>query len=123
MDLIDRAGDIRAGEELDANRLRDYLGPILGPVAKTLEVTQFPGGHSNLTYLLSAGSQRWVLRRPPFGSKVESAHDMSREYRILSALKDVFAFGPVPEHFCNDHEIIGCDFYLMNCIEGLVIRR
>ena len=123
MDLIDRAGDIRAGEELDTDRLRDYLEPILGPVAKSLEVTQFPGGHSNLTYLLSAGSQRWVLRRPPFGSKVKSAHDMSREYRILSALKDVFAFGPVPEHFCDDHEIIGCDFYLMNCIEGLVIRR
>ena len=123
VDLIDRAGDIRAGEELDTDRLRDYLEPILGPVAKTLEVTQFPGGHSNLTYLLSAGSQRWVLRRPPFGSKVKSAHDMSREYRILSALKDVFAFGPVPEHFCDDHEIIGCDFYLMNCIEGLVIRR
>ena len=123
VDLIDRAGDIRAGEELDTDRLRDYLEPILGPVAKSLEVTQFPGGHSNLTYLLSAGSQRWVLRRPPFGSKVKSAHDMSREYRILSALKDVFAFGPVPEHFCDDHEIIGCDFYLMNCIEGLVIRR
>ena len=62
MDLIDRAGDIRAGEELDTDRLRDYLEPVLGPVAKTLEVTQFPGGHSNLTYLLSADSQRWVLR-------------------------------------------------------------
>ena len=122
-DLIDRAGAIREGEELDMDRLRAHLEPVIGPQAQTLEVNQFPGGHSNLTYLLSSGKESWVLRRPPYGSKVKSAHDMSREYRILSALKNVFPYGPVPIHFCDDHDVIGCDFYLMNYIQGLVIRR
>ena len=122
-DLEDRAGRIRLGEELPLERLREYLHPLLGAAAAGLEVRQFPGGHSNLTYLLRSGGKHWVLRRPPFGSKVKSAHDMSREFRMLSALKDVFPYGPAPVHFCDDHDIIGCDFYLMNYIRGLVIRR
>lgn len=122
-DLVDRAGNIRAGEELDLDKLKQHLEPVLGAQVNALEIRQFPGGHSNLTYLLSSGKENWVLRRPPFGSKVKSAHDMSREYRILSALEKVYPYGPVPIHFCQDHDIIGCDFYLMNYIEGLVIRR
>lgn len=122
-DLVDKAGAIREGEELDLNKLRDHLQPVLGEAANSLEVAQFPGGFSNLTYLLSSGAEKWVLRRPPFGSQVKSAHDMSREFRILSALKDSFPYGPVPVHFCDDHEVLGCDFYLMTCIEGVVIRR
>ena len=122
-DLVDRAGEIREGEELDLKRLQAYLRPILGSAVDSLEIRQFPGGFSNLTYLLSSGDEKWVLRRPPFGSKVKSAHDMSREYRILTALKDVFPYGPVPVHFCEDQDVIGCDFYLMNYIQGLVIRR
>lgn len=122
-DLVDRPGDIRKGEELDLDALKQHLEPLLGSKAAGLTIKQFPGGHSNLTYLLSSGDEQWVLRRPPFGSKVKSAHDMSREYRILSALKGVFPYGPVPIHFCDDHDVIGCDFYLMNYIEGLVIRR
>ena len=122
-ELIDRAGEIRAGEELDLDNLKSHLEPILGSKAAELRLKQFPGGHSNLTYLLSSGDETWVLRRPPFGSKVKSAHDMSREYKVLSALKSVYSYGPVPVHFCEDHDVIGCDFYLMNYIEGLVIRR
>ena len=122
-ELEDKAGRIRPGEELPLERLRDHLRPVLGAAVGALEVKQFPGGHSNLTYLLESGGEQWVLRRPPFGSKVKSAHDMSREFRILSALKDVFLYGPVPLHFCDDHDVIGCDFYLMNYIRGLVIRR
>ncbi len=123
MDLVDRPGEIRQGEELNLEALKAHLEPVLGSKAAGLTVKQFPGGHSNLTYMLSSGDEQWVLRRPPFGSKVKSAHDMSREYRILSALKNVFPYGPVPIHFCDDHSVIGCDFYLMNYIEGLVIRR
>ena len=123
IDLEDRAGQTRPGEELPLERLREYLRPVLGEAAGSLEVRQFPGGHSNLTYLLGSGAEQWVLRRPPFGSRVKSAHDMSREYRILTALKGVFPYGPAPAHFCGDHDIIGCDFYLMNYIRGLVIRR
>lgn len=121
--LMDKAGEIRRGEELDLVKLQGYLRPILGEQVGRLEIRQFPGGFSNLTYLISCGDEKWVLRRPPFGSKVKSAHDMSREYRILSALKDIYPYGPRPVHFCDDHSVIGCDFYLMNYIQGLVIRR
>jgi len=122
-ELVDRAGSIRTGEELDLDSLRQHLEPVLGAKVAQLEVKQFPGGFSNLTYLLSSGDERWVLRRPPFGSKVKSAHDMSREFKILSALQGVFPYGPKPVHFCDDHAVLGCDFYLMSYIEGLVIRR
>tara|TARA_B100001059_G_scaffold14961_1_gene12172 strand:- start:361 stop:1452 length:1092 start_codon:yes stop_codon:yes gene_type:complete len=121
--LVDTAGAIRDGEELDLEALKQYLEPILGASVAKLQINQFPGGFSNLTYLLSNGSEKWVLRRPPFGSQVKSAHDMSREFKILSAIKDVFPYGPKPVHFCEDSGVLGCDFYLMTYIEGLVIRR
>ncbi len=121
--LVDTAGAIRDGEELDLEALKQYLEPILGASVAKLQIYQFPGGFSNLTYLLSNGSEKWVLRRPPFGSQVKSAHDMSREFKILSAIKDVFPYGPKPVHFCEDSGVLGCDFYLMTYIEGLVIRR
>jgi aminoglycoside phosphotransferase (APT) family kinase protein len=122
-ELVDKAGKIRDGEELDLDCLRQYLEPVLGSAAASIEIKQFPGGFSNLTYLLSSGDEKWVLRRPPHGSTVKSAHDMSREFKILSALQKVYSYGPVPIHFCEDQEILGCDFYLMSYIEGLVIRR
>ena len=122
-DLIDRAGVIRDGEELDLEALQQHLEPILGASAAELQIKQFPGGFSNLTYLLSSGVEKWVLRRPPFGSKVKSAHDMSREFKILSAIQEVFPYGPKPIHFCENSDVLGCDFYLMTYIEGLVIRR
>ncbi|MEX0618952.1 MAG: phosphotransferase family protein [Pseudohongiellaceae bacterium] len=121
--LLDKVEDVRDGEELDLDALRAYLEPVLGAGAGNLTVKQFPGGFSNLTYLLSSGNDRWVLRRPPFGSKVKSAHDMAREFRILSALQGVYPYGPRPIHFCDDRSVLGCDFYLMDYIAGLVIRR
>lgn len=121
--LVDQPQDVRPGEELDLDVLRDHLRPILGRQVDQLRVRQFPGGYSNLTYLLMAGDQRWVLRRPPFGSKVRSAHDMGREYRVLSGIKDIFPYAPTPVHFCDDHSVLGCDFYLMSYIEGIVFRR
>lgn len=122
-ELLDKAGAIRAGEELDIAVLRDYLAPVLGLPLGNLQVSQFPGGFSNLTYLLTAGTDKWVLRRPPFGSKVKSAHDMGREFRVLSALEGVYPYAPRPVHFCTDHNVLGCDFYLMSCIDGIVIRK
>ena len=121
--LIDQPQDVREGEGLDIHQLRDYLQPILGSKVVDLQIKQFPGGYSNLTYMLSAGSEKWVLRRPPFGSKVKSAHDMSREFRILTALEGQFPYGPLPVHFCEDQQILGCDFYIMSYIEGVVFRR
>lgn len=121
--LVDQAQSVREGEELDLNVLREHLSPVLGSKINDLQVRQFPGGYSNLTYLLSSGSDKWVLRRPPFGSKVKSAHDMGREFRVLTALEKVFPYAPKPVHFCDDQSVLGCDFYLMSYIEGLVIRR
>ncbi len=121
--LVDQPQAVREGEELDLERLREYLRPVLGAGVERLRVKQFPGGYSNLTYLLSDGNRRWVLRRPPFGSQVRSAHDMGREYRVLSAIKNLFPYAPKPIHFCHDHSVLGCDFYLMSYIEGIVVRR
>ncbi|MBL4820450.1 MAG: phosphotransferase family protein [Gammaproteobacteria bacterium] len=121
--LVDSTCEIRQGEELDVHKLKDYLRPFLGAQVASLELRQFPGGFSNLTYQICCGEKKWVLRRPPFGSTVKSAHDMSREFRILSALKDVYVYGPRPVLYCDDHSVIGCDFYVMNYIEGLIIRK
>jgi len=115
--LIDGARPPRPGEELDAGKLAAYLGE--GPVT----VLQFPGGHSNLTYLVSAGGREYVLRRPPFGSKVKSAHDMGREVRILSHLAPIWPLAPRPIRYCEDESVLGAKFYLMERIRGVVIRR
>jgi aminoglycoside phosphotransferase (APT) family kinase protein len=86
-------------------------------------VLQFPGGHSNLTYLITVGDRELVLRRPPFGSKVKSAHDMGREVRVLSKLAPVFPKAPRPVHHCEDPAILGAPFYLMERLTGVVLRR
>ena len=80
---------VRAGEELDAARLSAYLRERLPGVEGDAEVKQFPAGFSNLTYLLRVGADEFVLRRPPFGSRVHKAHDVGREYLILSRLRPV----------------------------------
>ena len=100
-DLVDQPSKIREGEELNLERLRQHLEPVIGKDLGSLQISQFPGGHSNLTYFLKTDSEQWVLRRPPFGSKVKSAHDMSREFKILDALKGTYPFGPEPIHFCD----------------------
>lgn len=113
---------IRRGEELDLPHLQAYLCKHF-PDANTLEVSQFPAGHSNLTYLLHLGEKKLVLRRPPFGSKVKSAHDMDREYRVLSKLHAIYATAPEVLLFCDDLSVLGAPFYLMEPIEGLILRN
>ena len=81
---------IRPGEELDLIALTAYLFRELGAQG-AVRVEQFPGGHSNLTYLVHHGDNEYVLRRPPFGSKVKSAHDMGREVAVLSKLAPVYS--------------------------------
>lgn len=126
-DHADKTCALRPGEELDTGRLRAYLAANLpaehaaGMDALALE--QFPGGHSNLTYLVRAGAREYVLRRPPHGTSVPSAHDMSREFHILSRLAPVYAKAPAPVLFCDDETIIGGQFYLMERRRGVIIRR
>ena len=85
----DQSAPVRAGEGLDEDRLAAYLNRQLGG-SGPLAVEQFPCGHSNLTYRVTWGGQEMVLRRPPFGSKVKTAHDMGREYRVLSQLHSAY---------------------------------
>jgi aminoglycoside phosphotransferase (APT) family kinase protein len=120
--LCDQAGTVRAGEEVDLDRLRPFLldhFPESGPVS----VEQFPSGHSNLTYLVRLGSREVVLRRPPFGSKVPSAHDMAREYRVLAKLHTAYPVAPKAVLYCEDLSILNAPFYLMEPIRGMVLRR
>jgi aminoglycoside phosphotransferase (APT) family kinase protein len=112
---------VREGEMLDEAKLAAYLDLHL-PDVGGLEIRQFPSGFSNLTYLIKRGGKEYVLRRPPFGTKVKSAHDMHREYRILSALSKTYPPAPQPILFCDDPEVMGTDFYLMERVRGVILR-
>jgi len=114
---------VRPGEELDTVKLSAYLRHALPEIHGGLAVEQFPSGHSNLTYLVRIGDQEYVLRRPPFGTKVRTAHDMGREFRVLSKLHKVYAPAPRPILYCEDLEVMGAPFYLMTRLRGLVIRK
>ena len=114
---------IRAGEELPLDSLREFLLRQWPESEGPLVVEQFPHGHSNLTYLLRMGQREFVLRRPPFGNQVASAHDMGREYRILSRLNLVYAPAPRPELYCDDVHVIGSPFYIMERRHGLILRK
>jgi aminoglycoside phosphotransferase (APT) family kinase protein len=115
---VDRARAVRPGEELDAAKLGAFLG-----IAEPLEILQFPGGHSNLTYLVRAGERELVVRRPPFGNRVKSAHDMGREYRILEKLCRVYAPAPKPVAYSEDLAIMGAPFYVMERVRGVILRN
>ena len=123
MDIIDKPREIRQGEELDAKAIEGFLKESIPGLTGNISIQQFPSGFSNLTYMLSVGDRNFVLRRPPFGRKAKSAHDMSREYRILNALKDVFPYAPRPLAYTEDTSIIGCPFYVMERIEGIILRK
>jgi aminoglycoside phosphotransferase (APT) family kinase protein len=118
---------VRAGEELNLARLRSYLREQLGSsatdLAGALEIKQFPGGHSNLTYLVRYDDREFVLRRPPVGPVAPTAHDMPREYKLLSAINPHFPLAPKPVLLCEDISIIGVPFYLMERRRGLIVRH
>jgi aminoglycoside phosphotransferase (APT) family kinase protein len=120
---------IRPGEELDRGRLTVWLRETLPEcdisgldVSQTPNITQFPGGHSNLTYLVAFGDVEIVVRRPPFGPVPPTAHDMAREYRWLSAMHRVFPLAPRPYALCDDPAVIGAVFYAMERRTGIVVR-
>jgi aminoglycoside phosphotransferase (APT) family kinase protein len=114
--------NIRPGEELDPQDLAAYLSGQLNQPDRQVEISQFPAGSSNLTYLIKVGDQEYVLRRPPFGNQVKTAHDMKREFDVLSKLSQVYSPAPKPLLFCNDENVIGSEFYLMERRRGLIIR-
>lgn len=108
---------------LDLSALENYLrreqpGLLLGPLTGHL----IAGGRSNLTYALTDGQHQWVLRRPPLGHVLETAHDMAREHRVMAALHGTQV--PVPEmvSLCQDVDVLGAPFYVMTYIDGTVYR-
>jgi len=119
---------VRASEQLDWSRLDAYLRAELPKqidgfdTAAAMEVEQFPGGHSNLTYLLRFGDLELVLRRPPFGPVPPRAHDMARECRVLAAVHPLFPLAPRPYLLCDDPAVAGFVFYVMERRRGIVIR-
>lgn len=121
-DLIDQPAPVRQGEALDLDQLEPYLRGELGTQGGSFTVEQFPGGHSNLTYLVHVGNREIVLRRPPFGSTVKSAHDMSREYTVLSHIYQAYPPAPRPILFCDDESVIGAPFYAMERRTGIILR-
>ena len=122
MNWLDKPAEVRSGEELAAGKLEAYLKSRLPDLAGSLSVRQFPRGFSNLTYLLRFDDREVVLRRPPFGVKIKSAHDMGREYRILSKLISVYPKIPRPLLYCEDESVLGAPFYIMTRLKGVILR-
>ena len=114
--------EIREGEDFDLEATERYLRAHVEDVPEgELEVSQFPSGASNLTYLLRVGDWEGVLRRPPLGPVPPKAHDMGRESGILARLNVVFPLAPKPYFFCEDESVIGAPFYVMERRKGVVI--
>ena len=123
MEYMDRPADVRQGEELAADPIESYLMGVISGLEGPVQIRQYPGGASNLTYLLSFANRQLVLRRPPFGTKAATAHDMGREYRVLSALSQHWPYAPRPLVYCRDEAVIGASFYVMEHLQGIIIRK
>lgn len=123
MTISDQTIQTREGEELDANVIDAYLKDHIPGLTGTPKISQFPGGASNLTYLIEYPNKEFVLRRPPFGHKAKSAHDMGREYRILNQLNAGFPYCPKAYAYCTDESVIGAEFYVMERVRGLILRE
>ena len=122
MTLTDQSTQARPGEELDAGVIDSYLKANIAGLDGQPSISQFPGGASNLTYLVSYPGRDLVLRRPPFGQKAKSAHDMGREFRILNQLNSGFPYCPKAYVHCTDTSLIGSEFYVMERVKGVILR-
>jgi aminoglycoside phosphotransferase (APT) family kinase protein len=122
-EYLDKPVKVRASESPDMGRLKLYLAGKLVDASDDLEIEQFPGGYSNLTFLLRSGEREFVLRKPPFGANIRSAHDMGREFKVLSALQSVYPVIPQPLLYCEDEGIIGTPFYIMQRVKGVILRN
>src|SRR5699024_5119335 len=114
--------EVRKGEELPIDKLTNFLQEkVLDLNKENLEIEQFGAGHSNLTYLLRIGEWEAVLRRPPHGPVAPKAHDMQREYTILTNLHPLYPTAPQPYIYSNDHSVVGSPFFIMERRKGVVL--
>jgi len=115
--------DVRPDERFDVVRLANWLSVTAGLPDGTPRVSQFGGGKANLTYLLTfPNGDELVMRRPPLGPVAPGAHDMGREFRVLSRLWRSFDRAPRAIAYCDDASVIGSDFFLMERRDGIVVR-
>ncbi len=121
-DFTDQPSPVREGQGFEVTRLEAHLRAQLPELASPLVVEQFGRGYSNLTYALRAGERELVLRRAPPGVKIKSAHDMGREFKILSRLVEVWPKVPRPLLLCEDESVIGTPFYVMERVRGVILR-
>lgn len=113
---------VRVDEQFNYQAMQTYLRTHVPHAEGLLEVRQFGGGHANLTYLLRMGEQEWVMRRPPLGPTLPTAHDMRREFRVLATLARTDVPVPCPVVLCEDASVIGAPFYVMERRHGVVMR-
>ena len=121
--LIDTPGMVRPEDMLDGAAVDVFLKERVADLVGMPEIAQFPGGASNLTYLLRYGDRDLILRRPPTGVKAKSAHDVLREAKIMAALAPLYPYVPRILALGEDHSVLGCDFYVMERIVGIIPRR
>jgi aminoglycoside phosphotransferase (APT) family kinase protein len=114
---------VRKDERFNEAAVELYLRDRLPGADQPLSVSQFGGGAANLTYLLDYGSHEYVLRRPPLGPVARSAHDMKREYSVLSVLHRAFPYAPHAYLYYPNNDLIGSDFLVMDRKHGVVVRR
>lgn len=121
--MIDQPAPTRTGEELNREALTSYLGDHL-PITNEISIQQFPSGYSNLTYLIQSDHEELVLRKPPIGANIKSAHDMAREFNVLTSLRKAgYEKSPDPILLCEDESIIGSKFYMMRRVKGVILRN
>ncbi len=124
MSTIDGASAVREEDSFDLDAVRTWLEAETGTeIGADVEVQQFGGGASNLTYSLRDGAHDLILRRPPSGQKAKGAHDMGREYRVQDGLREVFPLVPDMVALCQDASVIGTEFYVMQRVDGVIPRR
>ena len=122
---IDKATKVRDEDALDIDKISEFIAIALPDfkVNQGIEILQFPSGASNLTYEIKGDQKSLILRTSPAGANIKSAHDMGREYRVLSSLISHFPYCPMPLAFSDDKNVLGRDFYVMEKVEGIIPRR
>src|SRR6266446_3424260 len=118
----DRLQPVDEREPLRLDPVLRFMRAHLDDPPESLSAQRFGGGSSNLTYLLTDGTREWVLRRPPPGPLLPTAHDMAREFRVLSALARTDVPAARPLAFCDDTGLLGAPFYLMERKRGVIVR-
>ena len=119
---LDRAVDVRTGDEINADAVSAFVREHVPGLTGDMQVKQFKGGASNLTYQLDSDNASFILRCAPMGTKAKSAHDMWREYNVMQKLKPVYPYVPHMIAFCRDESLIGREFYIMEKLNGIIPR-